>query len=301
MERLNENMFLVDTLKYVEKGTIATYIINFEIAAVIDPGTARGVEILLKELEDAPIEISIKYIATTHIHLDHGGGSAGLSNRLGAAILVHPKGAKHLVNPERLWMSSKQVLGDVAEIYGKPEPADEKLIIPVNDTQKFDLGGETLICYHVPGHAPHMVAYYLKKSKILFPSDAVGLYFHGSVYPVTPPPFHMELALQSLKKLMKLQIDAVAFTHFGVADGGEVLQESYNTIVEWVEIAEKVVKRGGDSDELAKIIINQNESLRELERHNPIAFGFFSLTTAGLIDYVRKNFYDSKLSGKGGK
>ena len=103
MERVLENIYLVDTLKYVEPGTISAYVIELEKAVVVDPGTVKGANILLEELEKAGIKDKLEYIANTHIHIDHAGGSCVLVKHTNAKVIVHPKGAKHVINPTKLW------------------------------------------------------------------------------------------------------------------------------------------------------------------------------------------------------
>jgi len=145
MEKVLENVYLVDTFSYAEKGTISAYVVDFEKAAIIDPGAANGAKILLEELEKAGIKDKVEYLMNTHIHIDHAGGSSILVKHLNAKVVVHPKGVKHIVNPEKLWQASKVVLKELADTYGKPEPVSEDKIIAVEDGQRFDLGVMHLI------------------------------------------------------------------------------------------------------------------------------------------------------------
>ncbi len=286
------DIVIIDTFAYVERNTISAYVLKSEKNAVVDPGTAKGSEILVEKFRKVAGN-NAEYVATTHVHLDHGGGSSSVARMLEAKILVHPKGVKHMINPERLWEASKQVLGDVAELYGKPEPADESRILAVDDGQSFDLGSDTLIAYHVPGHAPHMVAYYLKDGGVLFPSDAVGVYFND-VYPVTPPPFKVRTALESLERLMKLDVDRVAFTHFGFADEGvEVVRRSREKIEEWLEIAKDLVGAGLDGQEFVSEFLRriEDDGLRELKKTNPVAYSFFTLSALGMLDCAKRESY----------
>jgi metal-dependent hydrolase (beta-lactamase superfamily II) len=48
----------------------------------------------------------IDYVIVTHLHLDHAGGAGLLVRELNRAqLLVHERGARHMVNPERLLKS----------------------------------------------------------------------------------------------------------------------------------------------------------------------------------------------------
>ena len=53
----------------------------------------------------------------THIHLDHSGGAWKFAKN-GAKIYVHPIGAPHLENPERLISSASKIYGDKMKQYG---------------------------------------------------------------------------------------------------------------------------------------------------------------------------------------
>ncbi len=290
MEEVLPNIYLIDTLSYVEKGTIAAYVLRYEKTAVIDPGTAKGANIIIEELRRVGIN-RIDYVAPTHIHIDHGGGAATLAKRMNARVIVHPRGAKHVVNPEKLWMASKQVLGELAETYGKPEPLEEERLIVVEDGQKFDLGGDVLVAYHAPGHAPHMLVYYLQNAKVLFPADAVGMYFGGMVFPLTPPPFDVDAALETLERLMKLDVEYVAFTHYGVAEGKWTIQKSYEKIKVWFDAAAEVAAGSGSVDKLVDRLAEVDEDVRRLKeefKDKPIALGFVYTAAFGLLDAAKR-------------
>ncbi len=288
MEEVLPGVYLVDTLRYVESGVISAYVVNFEKAAIIDPGTAKGAQIILEEIDR---EWVVEYICPTHIHIDHGGGAATLAKALDAKVIVHPKGVKHVVNPERLWEASKAVLGELAEIYGRPEPLEEERVIAVEDGEEFDLGGETIKVFHAPGHAPHMLVYYLKGLKVLFPADAVGMCFNGVVYPLTPPPFDFESAVRTLERLMKLDVDYVAFTHFGVVEGNTPISESLDKIQRWMDIAENIVKSGRDVDEFITELRKKDpdvETLYQKLSEKPIALSFIYTSATGMLEAAKK-------------
>ena len=288
MEEVLPGIHLVDTLKYVESGVISAYIVNFEKAAIIDPGTAKGAKIILEEINP---EWLVEYICPTHIHIDHGGGAATLAKALDAKVMVHPRGAKHVINPEKLWKASKAVLGDVAEIYGKPEPLEEERVIVVEDGEEFDLGGDIIQVFHAPGHAPHMLVYYLKRSKVLFPADAVGMCFNGTVFPLTPPPFDFESAVKTLERLMKLEIEHVAFTHFGVVEGSRAVAESLDKIRRWMDIAEDIVRNGKGVDEFIAKLRREDpdvELLYQKLSEKPIALSFIYTSATGMLDAASK-------------
>ncbi len=287
MEEVLPQIHLIDTLKYIELGIISTYVVKHDIAAIIDPGTAKGADIILKEINE---DWNVEYICPTHIHIDHGGGAAKLAKTFDARIIVHPKGVRHVVNPEKLWQASKAVLGEVAEVYGKPDSVDESRVIAVEDGQEFDLGGDTLKVFHAPGHAPHMLVYYLVDSKVLFPADAVGMCFEGVVFPLTPPPFDPESAVKTLRRLMKLDVECVAFTHFGVVEGSWPISKSLEKIEAWMEIAKEVAEAGGVEEFVERLRKTDEdvEKLFQMLSEKPVALSFIYTSATGMLDAAKR-------------
>lgn len=162
------------------------------------------------------------HIAVTHIHLDHSGGAGSLAEMIpGSRIYVHPRGAKHLIDPSRLWPASRQALGWIAEVYGEPRPAPRDIVVETSDGQRIVIGdGVGVVFVHTPGHASHHQSIVVETSgkKILFTGDSAGMYSPeaGAVVPTTPPPFRYAAYMSSLDKQVKISPDMVAYTHKGL-------------------------------------------------------------------------------------
>ncbi|MEO8145448.1 MAG: MBL fold metallo-hydrolase, partial [Betaproteobacteria bacterium] len=73
-------------------------------AAVIDTGTAHAVPQVLAALAGKNIAPEqVDYVILTHVHLDHAGAAGQLMARFpNAQLTVHPRGARHMVDPRRL-------------------------------------------------------------------------------------------------------------------------------------------------------------------------------------------------------
>jgi glyoxylase-like metal-dependent hydrolase (beta-lactamase superfamily II) len=274
---------IVDVFKFREPNAIACYVLCYERPVLIDPGPLSGVQCVIEELKR--LKVSPKTIALTHVHLDHASGAATLAKLFSAKVLVHPRGAKHLVDPTKLWEASKMVLKELANVFGKPEPLQEDMVLIAEDHQRLDLGGDELLVLYAPGHAPHMLAYYLKDAKVLFPADAVGACFDGHLIPSTPPPFDYDEALATLKRLRRLNVEFVALTHFGLADR-EVIEKAENKIREWYEMAticnnlEELIKRLRKEDEDVK-------SLYERYPEDSMAISFFKTSAQGIFECAK--------------
>src|SRR5512141_955456 len=106
---------------------IASYLIRHNDGAVLiesGPGsTLPSLEAGLAKQGLSPRDVT--HVLLTHIHLDHA-GAAGWLARQGAQIYVHPVGAPHLLNPERLLVSAGRIYGDqMGTLWGEMLPVPE--------------------------------------------------------------------------------------------------------------------------------------------------------------------------------
>ena len=94
---------------YMKPGIASFYMLQAATEfAVIETGTVHSVPALLRLLEARSISPEqVRYVIPTHVHLDHAGG-AGLMMRHfpQASLVVHPRGARHLIDPGKLVRAS---------------------------------------------------------------------------------------------------------------------------------------------------------------------------------------------------
>ena len=216
-------MFLIDVETAGYPGLFAGYVLRGFKTTIIDPGPSLSVSNLLLGLRELGIQPeSVAYVALSHVHIDHSGCAGALLRSLpNAKVIVHPRGAPHLVNPDKLWASSQVMLGQIAEVFGKPEPVPEERIISATDGMEFEVGrGVRLEAVETLGHAAHHLSFYDSSSGVLFPGDAAGIYFEDFdvVVPTSPPPFYPGAALDSLQRLLSFNPKTLCYTHFGKAD-----------------------------------------------------------------------------------
>ena len=63
----------------------------------------------------------LDWIILTHIHLDHAAGAGALMEKCpNAKLVVHPRGAAHMINPEKLEAGTMAVYGEdnYRKLYG---------------------------------------------------------------------------------------------------------------------------------------------------------------------------------------
>lgn len=111
---LEHDIHVIDTGFHRPRFDAAYLMIEHGRAAFIDTGTTRSVPRLLEALAAAGLSAdAVDYVIATHVHLDHAGGVGWLMHHLpGAQLVVHPRGAPHLIDPRLLTQSARGVYGD---------------------------------------------------------------------------------------------------------------------------------------------------------------------------------------------
>jgi glyoxylase-like metal-dependent hydrolase (beta-lactamase superfamily II) len=271
--RLEDHLYQVDLETSGIKNFIASYILKGKQTAIVETGPTSSVPNLLSSLTELNVKPEdVTYVAISHIHLDHGGGAGTLIKDLPKAkVIVHPRGATHLANPEKLWQQSEAVMGSIAEIYGKPEPVAEEKLIAATDSMTFDIGKNiSLKAIETLGHASHHLSYYEPLSHGIFPGDAAGIYLReiDVIVPTTPPPFRLDIALASLDKLISLKPKVLCYSHFGQAfNAVEKLQTYAKQLNLWAQIAKKGIEKRETLDEIRKRIMEKDRALQTAKEY----------------------------------
>lgn len=204
-------------------------------AAFIDTGTARTIPRLLELLDNKKIpRHDVAYVMPTHVHLDHAGGAGELMHYLpDARLVVHPQGARHLVDPGKLVAGATAVYGKTAfeENFGALRPVAEDRIIMAENGLKLDLNGRNLLFLDTPGHARHHYSIFDEATKGFFTGDVFGLSYRECdgakrpfVFPTTTPvQFDPEAWGESLDLLMSYRPERMYLAHYGMVTGVESL------------------------------------------------------------------------------
>ncbi|MDP9075754.1 MAG: MBL fold metallo-hydrolase, partial [Actinomycetota bacterium] len=186
------------------------------------------------------------------IHLDHAGGVGDVARAFPkATVYVHPKGARHLVDPTRLVDSAARVYGPLLDgLYGRlnPTPAERIRILGDGDTIAVS-PTRSLATVDSPGHAKHHLALHDSDSGILFAGDAVGVRLPGGILrPATPPPdFDLDQAIHSLRRFRQRRPAGVALAHYGLLpDPAAMLEEAEEILRRWAAVAEAAWREGRD-------------------------------------------------------
>jgi len=195
--------------------------------AFIDCGTNYAVPRMLAALDNARITpADVDWLILTHVHLDHAGGAGELMARLPQAkLVVHPRGARHMIDPAKLWAGASAVYGEAVmqETYGRLRPVPAERVIEALDDHVVDLAGRPLRCLDTPGHAKHHNTIYDARANVCFTGDVFGLSYREFdtagrtfILPTTSPVQFEQAALHaSIDRLVALKPDAMYLTHYG--------------------------------------------------------------------------------------
>ncbi|MDQ3985186.1 MAG: MBL fold metallo-hydrolase [Actinomycetota bacterium] len=267
---------IIDTKMHGRDGITGSFLVRDEKTALVETGPKSSVEHVFEGLRSAGID-HLDWIVVTHIHLDHAGAAGTLAREFSdATIAVHPVGAPHLIEPSKLWASAARIYKDEMEqLWGGIDPIPEERVHVLEDGDKIDLGGRSLQAIDTPGHAYHHHAYLDDSTGTLFCGDALGVRLPevGIVRPATPPPeFHLEKAIESIRRIAQLRPESLWLTHFGPHDRGErttgveeFCDQAVESLRRWESWVRAAREQTSDLDEAAKIV--QANATQALEQH----------------------------------
>jgi glyoxylase-like metal-dependent hydrolase (beta-lactamase superfamily II) len=225
-EELGHGITAIDT-GYVRPQFDASHlVVERGHAAFVDVGTSFSAPRLVAALEakGLPPE-AVDYVIVTHVHLDHAGGAGEMMRRLPRArLVVHPRGARHMVDPSKLWAGASAVFGEeaVRRHYGAPVPVDPARILEAPDGLTLEVGGRPLRFLDTPGHARHHFCVWDEESRSMFTGDTFGLSYRELASPrgafvlptTTPVQFEPEALVASIDRLVAHSPAAMLLTHY---------------------------------------------------------------------------------------
>ncbi|KAF1003381.1 MAG: Hydroxyacylglutathione hydrolase [Luteibacter sp.] len=231
--------------------------------AFIDSGTSHSVPHLLDAIHTAGLRPSdIDWVILTHVHLDHAGGAGELMRHLPhAKLAVHPRGARHMIDPSILIAGATAVYGEAAirRDYGDIVPVPEERVVEATDGFVIDLAGRALLCLDAPGHAKHHIAIHDERANAFFTGDVFGISYRELdtangpfIIPTTSPvQFDPDEAHASIDRMLRYKPEAMYLTHYGrVEDVPRLANDLHEQIDAMVAIA---WRHAGDPDREARI------------------------------------------------
>ncbi|MDH5363296.1 MAG: MBL fold metallo-hydrolase [Aigarchaeota archaeon] len=243
--KITEGVYMIDAGGYGSEKTTSIFVLKgSRFSAILDTGSRRSAEPILRGLREMRVDPDhVQYLLVSHRHTDHAGGAGPLLKGLPRAVACgHSYTIDTLRDPAKINAAAVAMFGEYGEAM---EPITNlSRLLALNPGQLVDLGDLEVEAVHTPGHTSDHYCFYEKKEKFLFCGDAAGLLGSTtlSTTPTTfPPSFKYEPYLSSLQKLLRYDLETVAFAHFGAVtgeDAAQIIHKSIATLKEWREIAE---------------------------------------------------------------
>jgi len=222
-----EGISAVDSLLARPRQNAVHIVVEKGRAAIVDTATAICASRVLDALATKGIgPDQVDYVILTHVHLDHAGGAGRLLALCpNARLTVHPRGARHMIDPGRLMAATVEIYGaeTTRRVYGDVVPAPSERVIETPDGATISLAGREFGFLDTPGHARHHVVVRDGRTGHVFAGDVFGLSYReldlGArqfVFPTTSPSqFDPPTLHASIERVLALAPAAVYVTHFG--------------------------------------------------------------------------------------
>jgi len=256
---LNHEITLVDT-GLIKEGFVACYLLESEgETAIVETGNAYTVDRLLRLLKSKNLSIDkVKYVIPTHVHLDHAGGASPLLEKLpNAKLVIHPRGAKHMIDPTALIAGAKEVYGEdnFNRMYPNIKPIAKERVIVANDGDCLKIGDRSLEFRDTPGHASHHFCIWDEYSQGWFTGDTFGVTYptlslndnattelsHYIMPTSSPVQFKPELMKSSIQLMMSYSPKYLYLTHYGRINANQrIATELSNQVDGYVKLIQSI-------------------------------------------------------------
>ncbi len=196
-------------------------------AALVDTASNASLPKVLSALDAKGLSAAdVDWVLLTHVHLDHAGGAGSYIRHFpNARLTVHPRGARHMIDPARLVAGTVEVYGadEAKRMYGDIVPVPAERVVETPDGASVSLNGRRFEFLDTPGHARHHVCIVDERSGHVFAGDTFGLSYREldvdgrpSIFPsTTPVQFDPPALHASIGRLLARRPGAVYVTHFG--------------------------------------------------------------------------------------
>jgi glyoxylase-like metal-dependent hydrolase (beta-lactamase superfamily II) len=286
-----------------EEGVVGSYLLSGkDQLALVDPGPGSTVDALLQSIREAGFEPQdVTHILLTHIHLDHAGATGTILHSMPKAkVVVHSKGAPHIIDTSKLIASATRIYGErMHELWGKIESVPQDRLQIVEGGEVLNFAGRRLEVHYTPGHAIHHVVFFDVHSGELFAGDTAGVCLANTefVRPPTPPPdLDIDAWSSSIDLLKKLRPDVLYIGHFGQKRNPiQILEGLRANLFTWGDIILSAMRDGKNEVEIIQVLRQSTEPevLRKTDDANALKrydlASNYEMTVQGYMRYWKKH------------
>lgn len=261
---LGDGIVAIDTGFHRPVFDAAYLIVENGRAAFVDTGTNFAVPRLLATLESLGLaRDAVDFVIPTHVHLDHAGGVGLLMQHLPAATaVVHPRGARHMIDPSALVAGATAVYGEaeMARSYGQIVGVPAQRVKESADGMTLSLAGRELQLIDTPGHARHHHCVWDTRTRGFFTGDTFGLSYREFdtaqgpwLLPTTTPvQFEPEKLRESVQRLLSYRPECMYLTHYSRVRDVQRLGESFLAQLERLVAIGRGLKSAADRHDALK-------------------------------------------------
>ncbi|WP_026673111.1 MBL fold metallo-hydrolase [Alkalihalobacterium bogoriense] len=304
---LGNRMYIIDGYDLQMAERTGAYVIMDDQITIVETGPSLSVPHILQGLQELHIKLEdVRNIIVTHIHLDHAGGAGLLLQHCPQAkVYVHPKGARHLINPSRLIAGAKAVYGDAFDALFDPIYAiAEANVITKGDGDTLQISQHCELSFlDTPGHANHHFSIYDPISNGIFTGDTLGVRYQSleeSGVPLflpstSPNQFDPDAMRASINRVKELNVEKIYFGHYGASTNvNEVYAQLEYWLPRFVEEGQNAGLNGKDHTWLSESLVAQ---IREYLHKKGVSSSHPAFTVIqldmkicamGILDYLAK-------------
>lgn len=299
-----KDVWQIDVLERNTPKRTAAYLILDDAPTLIETGAANSHDALihgLSALELRPADLA--HVIVTHVHLDHAGGAGQMmAKATNADLVVHPRGARHMADPSKLWAGASEVYGERANsLFGAMVPVPADKICTQAHGSKLAIGKRTLQFFDSPGHAKHHFTILDELSDALFAGDAVGICYpdalthfgYDFILPSSSPiDFDPAAVHSTLTMLEQLPFTWVYHAHFGRSPKATAIEETGRWVDMFAALIEEIYTPHVEIDTIEQALRTLITTTLRSEGH---ALGDMSFLDMDMkLDAMGLKFYEEK-------
>lgn len=274
-------------------GDSAYLIDDGKTAILYDSGFAFTGYELAENIKKILGERALDYILLTHSHYDHVLGSIYVKRKYPHAKIVAGEYATKIFEKPSAKTLMRELDKSNAVAHGILEYEDLidelSVDIAVKDNDILKIGDMTFEVVALPGHTKCSIGFYLRENKLLLGCETLGLYSgSGEVMPCYLVGYDM--AINSIKRAINMDIKTVLVSHFGLLDENQTKLYLEKSLKNAVLVAKEIVaifKNGGGNEDAFNYFSNKFYKDR-LKDVYPI--DAMTLNTNIMIELIKKEF-----------